>query len=70
MLSTTKLKANYKIGDEVQARVIERIDAQDWIVSLNGTLIRITNQVGTPLRENQLIWLKVKSLDPAELILI
>ncbi len=46
MLSTTKLKQGYRVGDRISAKVIEQIDETDWIVSLEGTLIKIVKREG------------------------
>lgn len=70
MLSTNKLKSKYGIGDKVRAKVIERIDQTDWIVSVDGMLIKITNQSGNQILVGQTIGLLVRSLEPAELIFL
>ena len=70
MLSTTKLKKSYRIGDRIQAKVIERIDETDWIVSLEGTLIKVVNRTGQILKDGDMVPLRVDSLDPAKLTIL
>ncbi len=61
-------KTKLKIGDQIQVKIIEHIDGNDWIVSLSGRLLRVVNTSQKKFREGENIWLKVESLEPPRLV--
>lgn len=63
-----KLKSQFKVGDRIQAKIIEHIEGKDWIVSLQGTLIRVVNSSKKQFREGDQVWLKIESLEPPILV--
>jgi DNA primase len=67
MHSSQKLKAHYKIGDQLQVKVIERVDNTAWIVSLQGVLIQVRNSTAQPLKEGDVILMRLVSLDPPKM---
>ncbi len=67
MHSSQKLKMHYKIGDHLQVKVIERVDKDAWIVSLQGLLIQVRNSSAQPLKEGDIILMRLVSLDPPKM---
>lgn len=61
-------KSKLKIGDQIQVKIIEHVDGNDWIVSLSGSLLRVVNTSQKKFREGENIWLKVESLEPPRLV--
>ncbi|MCB0391163.1 MAG: hypothetical protein KDD58_07725 [Bdellovibrionales bacterium] len=59
-----------KKGDIVQAKIIEHIANQVFIVNFNGSLLRVTNTSGETFRPNQLVELVVLAVDPLAFQLI
>lgn len=66
-MTSAKL-TRYKIGDHIQAKVIEHIDGKEWILSLEGNLIRVVNSSRTKFKEGEKVWLKIESLEPPRLV--
>ncbi len=67
MHSSQKLKMHYKIGDQLEVKVIERVDNTAWIVSLQGVLIQVRNSSAQPLKEGDIILMRLVSLDPPQM---
>lgn len=53
-----------KIGQVVQAKVVEHILDNTYIVILEGRLIRVVNTSGKKLKTSQLVKLRVVGLAP------
>lgn len=58
---------HYKIGDQLEVKVIERVDNTAWIVSLQGVLIQVRNSSAQPLKEGDIILMRLVSLDPPQM---
>lgn len=58
---------HYQIGDHLDVKVIERVDKSSWIVSLQGVLIQVYNSTGQPLKEGDIVSMRIVSLDPPKL---
>lgn len=67
MHSSQKLKMHYKIGDNLEVKVIERVDNSAWIVSLQGMLIQVRNSTTLSLKEGDIVQMRLVSLDPPQL---
>lgn len=65
--SSDKLRSLYKIGDVLLVRVVEKVDEHSWIVSLDGTLIRVVNATGRKINEGETAKMRVQSFDPPQL---
>lgn len=65
--SSQKLKTRYQVGDLLSVKVIEQIEDRAWIVSLQGVLIQVYNSTTQPLKEGQMITMRLVSLDPPQL---
>lgn len=57
-------------GSIVQARLIEALDQDHWIVSFQGRLIQVKNSTPIEFKENLLLNLKVKKTSPVELVVV
>ena len=58
---------HYKIGDHLHVKVIEHVDNTVWIVSLQGVLIQVRNSTAQPLKEGDIILMRLVSLDPPKM---
>lgn len=58
---------HYKIGDNLEVKVIERVDNSAWIVSLQGMLIQVRNSTTLSLKEGDIVQMRLVSLDPPQL---
>ncbi len=67
--SSHKLRSKYHVGEVLTVKVVERIDATCWIVSLGGTLIQVKNTTPIPLQEGETVRMQVTSLHPPQLSL-
>jgi uncharacterized Fe-S cluster-containing radical SAM superfamily enzyme len=67
MYSAQKLKLHYKVGDELDVKVIERVDNNAWIVSLRGMLIQVRNSTTFSLKEGDTVRMRLVSLNPPQL---
>ncbi len=65
--SSQKLKSLYQINDVIPVKVIEQVDARSWIVSLQGVLIQVYNSTSQPLKEGEVLRMRIVSLDPPKL---
>lgn len=65
--SSQKLKSLYQINDVIPVKVIEQIDDRSWIVSLQGVLIQVYNSTSQPLKEGEILTMRLISLDPPQL---
>lgn len=68
--SDEKLKLRCKVGDRLRVRVIEQVDATSWIVSLDGTLIQVSNSTHRLFKEGEYVTVRVDSLTPPKLTLL
>jgi hypothetical protein len=65
--SSQKLKSLYQINDVIPVKVIEQVDDRAWIVSLQGVLIQVYNSTSQPLKEGEVLPMRLISLDPPKL---
>lgn len=59
-----------KIGERVQAKVIECIEDGSLILSFQGSLLRVVNQTGISYQVNSTVTLEVQRLRPLEFKLL
>jgi hypothetical protein len=55
---------NFKVNDVVSAQVTEQVAASEYLVSLDGDLIRVRNTTGHSFNPNEFVLLKVVSVKP------
>lgn len=53
-----------KLGQVVQAKVVERVLGNTYIVNFDNRLLRVVNTSGKRLQASQLVKLKVIALSP------
>ena len=53
-----------KLGDIVQASVVERVSGEVFIVNFNGRLMRVKNSSGLPMQADQGVKLRVTAIEP------
>lgn len=54
------------LGQQVQAKLIEAIDTQHWIVSFQGQLLQVTNHTHLKFKSGVEIPLTVTGLNPLQ----
>lgn len=56
-----------RVGDTVQAKLIEEIEKDRWIVSFQGTLSQVLNTTNISFEKSKRISLVVERVSPLEL---
>jgi len=54
----------FKVGQMVQAEVLEKMSSKEFIVNFQGDLVRVANQTGQKIQKGQTVNLIVRSLQP------
>ncbi len=67
MHSSQKLKLHYQAGDQLTVKIIERVENNAWIVSLDGLLIQVYNSTSQSIKEGDIVKVRLVSLDPPKL---
>jgi hypothetical protein len=55
---------NLKLGERVQAKIVEVVSDNEFIANFHGDLLRISNKTKRPMQIGQVITLEVTSLKP------
>lgn len=55
---------NLKLGQRVEAKIIEVIGEKAVVANFRGDLLRIANQTGRPMKPGQVINLEITALRP------
>lgn len=60
------LLPDLKLGESVEARVVELLDNRELLLNVGGDLVRVGNESGHPVRSGQKIELIVTALRPLQ----
>lgn len=57
-------EARFKINDVVSAQIVESVAPGEYLVSLDGDLLRVTNSTGHSFNPNEYVLLRVTAVQP------
>lgn len=60
----------FKKGDWIQAKLIEEVESNRWIVSFQGQLYSVKNSTQIPFKQQKILTLEVTELHPLQLKIV
>jgi hypothetical protein len=60
----------FRLGEHIQAKLVEAVEENRWIISYQGQLFQVQNNSGLKFQPNHTIRLVVTQLHPLELKIV